>query len=82
MKSYVDGLHENSRKRRDMCTVSNDQDNEFDDNKLTNRDSNTVNRGPKSKNELLIEKYIDNSLGEGTIRGLNKTLENYVKHLL
>ena len=29
-KAYVDSLHENSRKRRDLSTVFNDQDNESD----------------------------------------------------
>ena len=32
-KSYVDSLHESSRNRRDLLSVFNDQDNEFDDNK-------------------------------------------------
>ena len=29
-KSYVDSLHEINRNRRDLSSVSNDQDNEFD----------------------------------------------------
>ena len=41
-KSYVDSLHESSRNRRDLSSVFNDQDNEFDNNKLTNLDSITV----------------------------------------
>ena len=32
-KSYVDSLHENRRKRRDLLSVFNDQDNEIDDKK-------------------------------------------------
>ena len=35
-KSYVDSLHENSGNRQDLSTVFNDQDNEFDKNKITN----------------------------------------------
>ena len=31
-KSYVDSLHESRRKRRDLSSVFNDQDNEFDSN--------------------------------------------------
>ena len=40
-KSYVDSLHESNRNRRDLSSVFNDQDNEFDNNKLTNLDSVT-----------------------------------------
>ena len=65
-----------------MSTVSNDQDNEFDNNKLTNRDSNTVNGDPKSNNELVNKRYLDNSLGEGSIRRFKKTKKNYIKYLL
>ena len=42
-KSYVDSLHESSRKRRDFSSVFNDQDIDFDNNKLNNLDSITVN---------------------------------------
>ena len=35
-KSCVDILHENNRNRRDFSSVFNNQDNEFDENKLTN----------------------------------------------
>ena len=54
-------------------------DNEFDNNKLTNLDSITVNRKPCSNNELSNKKYIDDSIGEGTIVRFNQTLENYLK---
>ena len=57
-KSYVDSLHESSRNRRDLSSVFNDQDNEFDKNKLTNLDSITVNRNPSSDNELSSNKNI------------------------
>ena len=43
---YVNGLHEINRSRRDLSSVFNDQDNEFDNNKLTNLDSVFVNRNP------------------------------------
>ena len=51
-KSYVDHLHESSRNRRDLSSVFNDQDIEFDNTKLTHFNSVTVNRNPSSDNEL------------------------------
>ena len=78
-KNYVDCLHESSRNRRDLSSVFNDQDNELDNNKLTNLDSVTVNRDPSSDNELANKKYIDDSIGEGTIVRFNQTLTNYLK---
>ena len=42
--SYVDNLHEINRSRRDLSSVFNDQDNDFNNNKLTSIDSITVNR--------------------------------------
>ena len=41
-KSYVDSFHEINRIRRDVSSVFNDQDNEFDKIKLTNLDSVTI----------------------------------------
>ena len=55
-KSYVDSLHEINRNRRDLSSVFNDQDNEFDNNKLTNLDSILVNRDPSSDKELANKK--------------------------
>ena len=49
-KNYVDSLHESSKNRRDLTSVFNDQDNDFDNNKLTNMESTTVNRNPSSDN--------------------------------
>ena len=37
-KPYVDSLHENNRNRRDLSSVFNDQDNEFDNYKLNSLD--------------------------------------------
>ena len=51
-KSYVDSLHGSSRYRGDLSSVFNDQDNEFDNNKLTNLDSVSVNRNPCSDIEF------------------------------
>jgi len=73
-KSYVEGLHEINRNTRDLSSVYNDENNEFDDNKLTNLDSVTVNRELISDNELSTKNYIDDSLGEGTLLRFNQTL--------
>ena len=77
--SYVDSLHENSRKRWGLSSVFNDQDNEFDNIKLTKLDSVTVNRHPRSHNEVSNKKYVDDSIGGGTIVRHNQRLENYLK---
>ena len=57
----------------------NDQDTEFDNNKLTNSDSVTVNRSPSADDELSNKKYVENSIGEGTLLRFNQTLTNYLK---
>ena len=54
--SYFDNLHEINRNRRDLSSVFIDQDNEFDNNKLTNLDSVTVNRNPNLDKELANKK--------------------------
>ena len=72
-------MHEINRKKRDLSSVFNDQDNEFDNNKLTNLDGVIVNRNPSADDELSNKKYVDDSIGEGTIIRFNQTLENYVK---
>ena len=78
-KSSVDSLQESSRKRRDLSSVFNDQDNEFDNNKLTNLNSITVIRNPTADNEVANKKYIEYSIQEGTIVRFNQTLTNYLK---
>ena len=77
--SYIDELHEINRNRRDLSSVFNDQDNEFDNNKLTNLDSVTVSRNPTSDNELANKKYIDDELDKNTVHRFIQTLENYLK---
>ena len=57
----------------------NEQDNEFDNNKLTNLDSVTVNRNPNQYNELTNKKYVDDSIGEGTLVRFNQILQNYLR---
>ena len=78
-KSYVDSLHEINRNKRDLSSVFNDQDNEFDNNKLTNLDSIRVNRNPNLDNELANKKYIDDELYKNTVLRFNETLEKYLK---
>ena len=76
-KSYVDSLHESSRIRRDLSLVFNDQDNEFDNNKIPNLDSVTVKRNPSADDELSNKKYTDDQLDKNTIVRFNQTLQNY-----
>ena len=88
-KAYVDQFHlENERSRRDVGldfhNESNDlvkinQDNDFNDNKLTNIDSITINRNPTLDNQVSNKKYIDDSIGEVTLLRFNQTLSNYLK---
>ena len=78
-KNYVDSLHESSKNRRDLSSMFNGIDNEFDNNKLTNLDSATVNRNPSSDNEVSNKKCVDGSIGEGTLFRFNQTLTNYLK---
>ena len=78
-KSYVGSLHKNSKNRRGLSIVFNDQVNEFDDNELTNLLRVAVKRSPKSDNELTKKKYVDDSRGEGHIVRFYQTLENYLK---
>ena len=59
--------------------VKNNQDNDLKDNKLTKLDSIQVNRVPTSDNELASKKYIDESIGEGTLLRFNQTFSNYLK---
>ena len=56
-----------------------DQDNEFDNNKLTNLDSISVNRYPNLDNEPANKKNIDDELDKNTVLRFNQTLQNYLK---
>ena len=59
--------------------VKNNRDNDFNDNKLPNIGSITVNRNPTSYNEVTNEKYVDDSIGHGNVLRFNQTLGNYLK---
>ena len=77
--SYVDNLHEINGNRRDLSSVFNDQDSEFDNNKLTNLDSVSVYKNPNSDKELVNKKYLDDELDKDTVLRFNRTLQNYLK---
>ena len=88
-KAYVDQFHQQyEQSRQDVGLdfhdessdlVKNNQDNDFNDNKLTNIDSITVNRNPCSDNKVSTKKYFNDSIREGTIVRFNQTLQNYLK---
>ena len=88
-KAYVDQFHqENERSRRDLGIdfydesnnlVKNNQDNNFNDNKLTNINSITINTNPTDDDHVSNKKYIDNQLNKNTIVRFNQTLQNYLK---
>ena len=79
-KSYVDSLHENSRIRRDLSLVFNDQDNDFDPNRLTNLGSIRVKRNTLTDNEMQkSKKKDDDSLEGGNVLRFYQTLENCIK---
>ena len=59
--------------------MKNIKDNDFNDNKLTNINSITVNRDPSSENEETNKEHIDDSKREGTRVRFNKTLQNDLK---
>ena len=80
-KAYVDQFHQdNERSRRDLGievynesskSVKNNQDNDFNDNKLTNINSITINTTPIDNNHVTNKKYIDDQLDKDTLVRLN-----------
>ena len=88
-KAYVDHFHqENERSRRDLDIdfynessdiVKNNQDNAFNDNKLTNINSIILNNNPTDNNHVSNKKYVDDEVDKNTILKFNQTLENYFK---
>ena len=46
---------------------------------MKNPDSITVKRDPSSSYELVIKKYVDNSVGDGTKVRFNRTLQIFLK---
>ena len=88
-KAYVDQFHnDNERNRRDVGLsfyneevdlVKNNQDNDFNDNKLTNINSITINKSPTDNDHVSNKKYVDDQLDKNTIVRFSQTLENYLK---
>ena len=88
-KAYVDQFHqENERSRRDLGIdfydessdlVKNNQDNDFNDKKLTNINSITINNNPTDDNHVSNKKYIDDQLDKNIIVRFNQTLQSYLK---
>ena len=88
-KAYIDSLHEeNARSRRDLGIdfynessdlVRNNQDNNFNDNKLTNINLIKINNNPSEDNHVCNKKYVDDQLDKNTIVRFNQTLQNYLK---
>ena len=88
-KAYIDSLHEeNERSRRGLGIdfynessglVKNNQDKDFNDNKLTNINSITINNPASDDNHVSNKKYVDNELDKNTIVRFNQTLQNYLK---
>ena len=77
--TFVDSLNESSINRRDLSSVFNDEDSEFDNKKLTNLDSVSVKRNPTSNDELSNKNHVDDSIGEGTKVRINQSLQNYLE---
>ena len=59
--------------------VKNNRDNDFNDNKLANSNSKTIQKNPTLDNKVADKKYVDNSMVDGNVLVLNQTLENYLK---
>ena len=88
-KSYVDQFNqENERSRRDIeldfhdesnDLVKNNQDIDFNDIKLTNLNSITINNNPIDDNHVANKKYVDDSIGDGNVLRFNQTPQNYLE---
>ena len=77
-KPYVENLHKINRKRRDLSSVVNDHDNEFDNNP-TNLDGLTVIWNPILDNEVSNNKNAVDSIGGNNILKFNQTLQIFLK---
>ena len=88
-KAYVDQFHDDNERNRtdvglsfyneEVDLVKNNQDNDFNENKLTNINSITINNNPTDDNHVSNKKYIDDELNKNTILRLNQSLQNYLK---
>ena len=78
-KSFVDSLSETNGIRQDMFIIFGDQDNEFDNIKLSNLVKNTVKSNSTTDNGLSNKNYVDDKLNKDTILRFKQTLQNYLK---
>ena len=88
-KAYVDQFHqENEGSRRDLGIdfydesndlVENNQDNDFNDNKLTNINSISIKNDPTHNDHVSNKKYVDVELDKNSIVRFNQTLQRYLK---
>ena len=63
-----------------MILVKNNQDNDFNDNKLTNINSITINNNPTDNNHVSNKKYIDHQLDKDTLVRLHdNSYDRYLK---
>ena len=86
-KAYVQSLHdENDKPQRDLGlkfydetsdSVKINQGHDFNDNKLTNLDSLSVNRKRNLKAEVSNKNFVDDELDKNTILIFNQTLQKY-----
>ena len=76
-KAYIHTSFENKRIRRDLSSVFDDHDNEFDKNKSTNLDIITLSKNTLLDEKAGNEKYFDNSLNNGTVLRFNMSFEKY-----
>ena len=87
-KSYVDQFHQENEQSRPDSGIEfykessdlrkNNRDNDFNDNKLTDFDSITANRNPRSNNEFANKSFVDDPLSDGNILKIIRTLENFL----
>ena len=87
--AYVDQINqENEPSRKDLAidffdewndSAKSNQNNDFNDNKLTNINSITIKNNPTDDNHVSNTKYVDEELNKNTKDRFNQTLQNYLK---
>ena len=59
--------------------VKNNQDNDFNDNRLTNINTITIKNNPTDDNHVSNKNYFDDELDKNTIVRFSRTLQNYIQ---
>ena len=59
--------------------LKNNQNKNLNDKKITNVKSITINQNPTSDNEVVNQKYVDDSIEDGNVLRFNQTFENFLK---